>query len=319
MQYRPLGLTGLNVSVLSFGASSLGAVFHPVSVDECIETVHAALDGGMNFLDVSPAYGGTLAELNLGRALAGIPRERYLLATKIGSYSEARRDYDYSRASTERSVEHSLVRLGVDYLDLVQCHDIEFADHAQIANETLPTLLRLKEQGVVRHIGITGLPLGIFRTLLDRVPEGTVETVLSFCHYELNDTSLGDLLPYLKSKGVGVINASPTGMGLLTRRGVPAWHPASETIREGCRKAVRHCEQRGADIVKLAVQFCCANPDIATTLVGTANPANIRANIAYANEPIDEQLLAEVMEILAPIHNFNWTRGLPAHRDPILS
>jgi len=319
MKYRPLGQTGLNVSVLSFGASSLGGVFHSVKLDECIETVHAALDGGINLIDVSPAYGGTRAEKVLGRALEGVDRGRYILATKIGSYSEARGDYDFSRASTERSVEHSLVRLGVDYVDIIQCHDIEFADHDQIVNETLPALHALKEQGLVRHVGITGLPLKVFPSILDRVEPGLVETILSFCHYELNDTSLADLLPYFKEKGVGVINASPTGMGLLTPQGAPGWHPASDALKEGCRKAVAHCEARGADIVKLAVQFCCANPDIATTLVGTARPQNIRDNIAHANEPIDEQLLAEVLEILAPVHNHNFTRGLPAHRDPILA
>jgi L-galactose dehydrogenase len=316
MNYRKLGQTGMEVSVLGFGASSLGAVFHNVTLDECVETVHAALDGGINFIDVSPAYGGTRAELNLGRALEGVARDSYHLATKIGSYSEARGDYDYSRSSTERSVEHSLVRLGVDYLDLIQCHDVEFADHDQIVNETLPTLQRLKEQGLVRHIGITGLPLGVFRSILDRTEPGIVETILSFCHYELNDTSLAETIPYLKDKGVGIINASPTGMGLLTGRGAPEWHPASLAIQDGCRKAVRHCQSKGEDIVKLAVQFCLANPDLATTLVGTANPANIRDNIAYASEPLNEELLAEVLEILAPIRNLTFTRGLPQHRDP---
>ncbi len=309
----------MQVSCLSFGASSLGSVFREVGLDACIATVNAALDGGMNFIDVSPAYGGSLAELRLGRALEGVARNRYFLATKIGSYSEARGDYDYSAASTERSVEHSLKRLGVDYVDLLQIHDIEFADHDQLVTETLPVLCRLREQGVVRHIGITGLPLNIFPALLDRVPPGLVATVLSFCHYELNNTSLAALLPYFDSKRVGVINASPTGMGLLTARAVPAWHPASQAIQDGCRKAVQHCTAQGVDIVKLAVQFSCAHPGIATTLVGSANPQNIRDNIAYVNEAIDENLLAEVLEILQPIHNHNFTRGLPQHHDPILS
>lgn len=319
MEYRFLGLTGMKVSCLSFGASSLGSVFREVSLDDCIATVHAALDGGMNFIDVSPAYGGTLAELRLGRALEGVRRDRYFLATKIGSYSEARKDYDYSKASTERSIEHSMKRLGVDYVDLLQCHDVEFADHDQIVNETLPTLLELKKQGVIRHIGITGLPLKMFRSILDRAGADVVETILSFCHYELNDTSLADLLPYLKGKNVGVINASPTGMGLLTNRGTPVWHPASNSIKEGCLKAAQHCRAKGVDIVKLAVQFSCANPDIATTLVGSANPQNIRENIACVDAPIDRQLLADVLEILKPIHNYNFTRGLPAHRDPLLA
>jgi L-galactose dehydrogenase len=319
MEYRPLGLTGMKVSCLSFGASSLGSVFREVNLDDCIATVHAALDGGMNFIDVSPAYGGTLAELRLGRALEGVARDRYYLATKIGSYSEARGDYDYSRAATERSIEHSLKRLGVSYVDLIQCHDVEFANHDQIVEETLPTLLSLKQQGLVRHIGITGLPLKVFKSIIDRVGPGVVETILSFCHYELNDTSLEDLIPYLSDKGVGIINASPAGMGLLTERGAPAWHPASEALKAGCRRAVAYCKERGENIVKLAVQYSCAHPGIATTLVGSANPQNIRDNIAYVNEPMNLTLLAEVREILRPVHNHNFTRGLPEHRDPLFA
>jgi aryl-alcohol dehydrogenase-like predicted oxidoreductase len=317
MKYRKLGNTGMEVSVLSFGASSLGAVFHEVNVDECIETVRTALDGGINFVDVSPAYGETLAESVLGKALKGVPRNRYYLATKIGAYSEAKGDYDYSAERTECSLHDSLRRLAVDYVDLVQCHDVEFADHDQILNETLPTLHRLKSQGLVRFIGITGLPLKVFPSILDRVERGTVDTVLSFCHYELNDNSLADLIPYLKEKGVGIINASPTGMGLLTPRGAPEWHPASKTIVEGCRKAVALCGARGIDIVKLAVQYSCSHPDIATTLVSTAHSKHIHANITYIDEPIDEHLLVEVLGLLEPIHNFNFTRGRPEHRDPL--
>jgi L-galactose dehydrogenase len=318
MEYRRLGNTGLEVSVLSFGASSLGAVFHPVNPEDCLETVRAALAGGINLIDVSPAYGETLAEINLGKALNGIPRDRYYLATKIGSYGESRGAYDYSAERTERSLQESLKRLGVEYVDLIQCHDIEFADHDQIVNETLPALHRLKTQGLTRFVGITGLPLKVFPSILDRVDSGTVDTILSFCHYELNDNSLADLLSYFKEKGVGIINASPTGMGLLTPRGVPAWHPASKAIVEGCRKAVDYCEAKGADIVKLAIQYSCSHPDIATTLVSTARPKNILDNIACVEEPMDRRLLAEVLEVLKSIQNFNFTRGRPEHRDPIL-
>jgi L-galactose dehydrogenase len=315
MEYRKLGNTGLEVSVLGFGASSLGGVFHQVDPEACVQTVWAALDGGINFFDVSPAYGETLAETNLGKALKGIARDRYYVATKVGSYSEARGDYDYSAARTERSLHESLDRLGVDYVDLIQCHDIEFADHDQIVNETLPALHRLKQKGLARFIGITGLPLRVFPSILDKVEPNAVDTILAFCHYELNDDSLLGLLPYLTKKGVGVINASPTGMGLLTPQGAPAWHPASKVIIDGCRKAVEYCQRRGIDIVKVAIQFACARPDIATTLVSTARPSNIRDNIAYVEEPADESLLAEVIDLLKPIRNFNFTRGRLEHRD----
>ena len=158
----------------------------------------------------------------------------------------------------------------------------------------------------------------MFPSILDRVKPGAVDTILSFCHYELNDDSLADLIPYLKEKGVGIINASPTGMGLLTPQGPPAWHPADKAVVEGCRKAVEWCQAKGVDIVKLAVQYSCSHPGIATTLVGTARPDAIRANIAYVEEPMDKGLLAEVLEVLKPIHRFNFTRGRPEHRDPLL-
>lgn len=319
MQHRPLGATGLSVSRLSFGASSLGAVFHAVNLDECIETVRVALDGGINFIDVSPAYGETLAEKNLGLALRGVERSRYYLATKIGSYSEAKNDYDYSAERTKRSVEASLRRLGVDYLDLLQCHDVEFADHEVILNETLPTLLDLKRAGVIRHIGITGLPLKVFPALIDRAPPGSIETILSFCHYALNDTSLESLLPYFAEKNVGVINASPTGMGLLTERGAPSWHPASPEIVAGCRKATEYCRSHGLDITHLAVQFSCAQPAIATTLISTAKPENMRRNVQFLETPVAPEHLTAVRAILAPIHNANFTRGRPEHRDPLVA
>lgn len=317
MLRRPLGQTGLSVSILSFGASSLGGVFRATDDTESIRTVHTALDLGLNFIDVSPYYGATRAETVLGRALRGVARDRYHLATKVGQYGEG--EFDFSAARVTRSLDESCARLGIDYVDLLQCHDIEFASIDQIVDETIPALRALKSAGRIGHIGITGLPLKVFRSILDRIPAGQVETVLSFCHYELNDTSLESLLPYLEGKGVGVINASPTGMGLLTPRGVPAWHPAPPALVAGARRAVEYCQSVGVDIVKLAIQFSVAHPGIATTLVSSANPENIRRNIACANEPLDQELLARVLERLRPVHNHNFTRGRPENCDPILA
>jgi L-galactose dehydrogenase len=316
MHYRLLGRTGLNVSVLSYGASPLGGVFRHTDDSEGVRTVHTALDLGINFIDVSPYYGATKAETVLGKALRGISRDRYILATKIGQYGDAQFDFSATRAVS--SLDESCSRLGVDYIDLLQCHDIEFADLGQIVNETLPALVKLRDAGRIGHIGITGLPLKVFPAVIDRVGPGVVETILSFCRYELNDTALESILPHCRQKGVGVINASPTGMGLLTERGVPSWHPAPPAMIEGVSKAVEYCRSVGADIVKIAIQFAISHPGIATTLVGSANPDNIRKNIAYADEPIDFELMARVLELLRPIRNHNFTRGRPENRDPII-
>jgi L-galactose dehydrogenase len=316
MHYRQLGSTGLNVSVLSYGASPLGNAFRTIDDSEGIRTVRTALDLGINFLDTSPHYGVTKSETVLGRALQGVPRDSYILATKVGQYGEG--NFDFSAARVTKSFEESCARLGTDRIDVLHCHDIEFADLNQIVNETLPALVQLRDAGRVGHLGITGLPLQVFPAVLDRVPPGTVSAVLSFCRYCLNDTALDSLIPYFKEKNVGVINASATGMGLLTERGAPGWHPAPESIKAGCRRAVEYCQSIGADITKLALQFAVAHPTIATTLVGTASPENIRKNVAYIEEPIDFELMAKVLEVLKPIHNHNFTRGRPENRDAII-
>ncbi|MGC4070957.1 MAG: aldo/keto reductase [Nibricoccus sp.] len=316
MQYRPLGQTGLEVSVLSYGASPLGGVFRATDDNEGVRTVHTALDLGINFIDTSPYYGATRSEIVLGKALREIKRDRYHLATKVGQYGDG--IFDFSAARVRSSLDESCRRLGVEYVDLLQCHDIEFVDLGQIVNETLPELVKLRDEGRIGHIGITGLPLKVFTGILDRVGPGVVDTILSFCRYELNDTALESLIPYFQQKGVGIINASPTGMGLLSERGVPSWHPAPKLMIDTARRATEYCKAVGADIAKLAIQFATHHPQIATTLVGTASPENIRKNVAALEEPIDFELMGRVLDILRPIKNHNFTRGRPENRDVVI-
>ncbi len=306
MLRRPLGKTGLQVSVLSYGASSLGAVFHAVNEDDGIRAVHTALDLGINFIDVSPFYGLTKAETVLGKALKGVARDRYILATKAGRYGADA--FDFSARRVTKSVDESLARLGVDHVDLIQCHDIEFGDLKQVVDETIPALRRLREAGKVKFIGVTGLPLPALQYVVERTH---VDTILSYCRYSLNDTGLESLLPLLRQKNVGVINASPLSMGLLTDRGAPDWHPAGPEIRAACAAAAELCRHRGTDIAKLAVQYSVACPEIATTLVGTASPEYIRNNIQWCEQPMDGDLLHDVLEILKPIANKTWPSGRP--------
>jgi len=306
MLYRPLGKTGLNVSVLSYGASPLGNVFRRIDESEGVRTVRQAIDLGINLIDVSPYYGLTRAETLLGRALREIGRERYYLATKVGRYGDS--EFDFSARRVTASVDESLLRLNVDYVDLIQCHDIEFGNLDQVLSETVPALRALRDAGKVRFIGVTGLPLNIFRYVLDNAE---VDTILSYCHYCLNDSSLESLLPRLREKQVGVINASPLGMGLLTNRGVPVWHPAPGEIRDTCARAAAFCRSKGVDIARLAVQFSTANPEIATTLVGTASPENLVRNVQWLSDPPDPEVLAAVLRILEPVHNRTWPSGRP--------
>jgi L-galactose dehydrogenase len=308
MQYRPLGRTGLNASVLAFGGSSLGSVFRPVEEAEGIRAVHTALDHGINLIDTAPFYGLTRAETVLGQALRGIPRDHYLLATKVGRYGYKPENFDFSAARVRRSLEESLARLGVDHVDFLQVHDMEFGDLRQIVDETLPALRDLQQAGKTRFVGITGLPLRLFREVMDQTP---VDQVQSYCHYCLNDTALADELPYLQEKGVAIFNAAPVAMRLLSHDGPPDWHPAPAAVRERCAEAARFCAGRGADLSRLALQFAVARPDIPTTIVGTASAQRVLDNIRTIEEPLDEELLADVRTILAPIHNVTWPSGRP--------
>ncbi len=308
MEYRTLGKTELKVSVLSFGASSLGGVFRDIDEAEAMRAVHVSLDAGINFIDVSPYYGLTRAERVLGQALRGIPRDRYLLATKVGRYGAEIEHFDFSASRVTASIDESLSRLGVDYVDLIQAHDIEFGNLDQVVEETIPALRRAQQAGKARFVGITGLPLNCLRYVAERC---AVDTVLSYCHYELNDTALADLIPWFAERNIGIISASPLGMGLLSRRGTPPWHPAPQQVKDLCAQAARLCEQRGTPIEKLAIQFAIRHPGIATTLVGSASPQNMQRNIQWIDEPMDEQLLNDVLEMLRPIHNVTWPSGRP--------
>jgi aryl-alcohol dehydrogenase-like predicted oxidoreductase len=306
MHTRPLGTTGLQVPILSFGASSLGAEFRSITLDEALGSVQAALDCGMNLFDTSPFYGRGMSEVLLGIALKSVPRERYLLCTKLGRYSLEH--FDFSAKRVAESVDVSLHRLGTDHLDIVLCHDIEFVPMQQIVDETIPALRRIQQSGKVRCIGFSGYPQKIFRFICDQT---AVDCVLNYNQYTLQNTRFADeTIPALKAKGIGVMNAGPFSARLLTDAPLPAWLKEPEEVKAVARRAAELCRSRGSSIAKLALQFAIANPDIATTVAGSANPANVRAWAKWAAEPLDESLLHDVQAIFTPVKNVGHIEGL---------
>jgi aryl-alcohol dehydrogenase-like predicted oxidoreductase len=306
MQTRTLGRTGLQLPILSFGASSLGQEFRSVKLDEALESVRVALDCGLNFIDTSPFYGRGMSEVLLGIALRHVPRESYTLCTKLGRYDLAH--FDFSARRVAESVDVSLHRLGTDHLDIVLCHDIEFVPMQQIVDETIPALRKAQKAGKVRFVGFSGYPMKIFRFILDQTD---VDCVLSYNQYTLQNTRFADeVVPFLKAKGVGAMNAGPFSARLLTNAPLPAWLKEPENVKAAARKAAEHCASKGVEIAKLALQFSIAHPDITTTVSGSANPNNIRNWAKWAAEPLDQQLLAEVQAILAPVKNVGHIEGL---------
>jgi len=304
---RPLGKTGLQLPILSFGASSLGGEFRSVKLDEALASVRIALDGGLNFIDTSPFYGRGMSEVLLGIALEGIPRHSYTLCTKLGRYDLAH--FDFSARRVAESVDVSLHRLRTDHLDIVLCHDIEFVPLRQIVDETIPALRKIQQSGKVRFIGFSGYPQKIFRSICDQVE---VDCVLNYNQYTLQNTRFADeTIPYLKAKGVGIMSAGPFSARLLTQAPLPSWLKEPESVKAAARQAAERCAKKGVDIAKLALQFSLANPDITTTVSGSANPQNIRNWVKWAAEPIDPQLLAEVLETFRPVKNIGHAEGLP--------
>lgn len=307
--YRTLGKTGLELSAIAFGASPLGDVFGVTDPEEGKRAVHLAIDEGINFFDVSPYYGLTLAEERLGAALVG-RRSKIILSTKCGRYGAS--DFDFSADRVIASVDDSLRRLRTDYVDLLFAHDIEFGDLQQIAEETIPAMRRLQEQGKARYVGVSAFPLRVLTHIVTTVP---VDAILSYCHYTLLADDLDSVLaPLAEVRGIGLINASPLCMGMLTERGAPEWHPAAKEMREAARRAAEYCRQRGCDISDLALRFCFDYPRVTTTLVGMASTEQVRRSLRAFEAPVDPQMVRKVRAIVAPVFNRFWSSGREANQ-----
>jgi L-galactose dehydrogenase len=310
MEYRTLGRTNLNVSVLGFGASPLGDVFGTTDPKEGERAVHLAVDRGINFFDVSPYYGLTLAEERLGCALRG-RRHKTILATKCGRYGVNK--FDFCARRVREGVEESLRRLKTEYVDLLQAHDVEFGDVKQIIGETIPEMRRLQQEGKARFIGITGYPLNVLRRIAEAAE---VDTILSYCRYNLVTTDMdGVLTPFARERAIGMINASPLMMGILTVQGPAAWHPAPPQIRELALKAADLCKRCGVSFSLLALHFCLRHAYVSSTLTGMSTTEEVGNNLSAICLQIDESLLEEIRAILAPVFNTVWPSGRPENSD----
>lgn len=306
MKYRKLGNTDMEVSILGFGASPLGNVFDECTEKDGVETVHYAIDHGVNFFDVSPFYGLTLAEKRLGTALQGKRNEVYL-ATKCGRYGL--QDFDFSKNRILKSIDESLTRLKTDYVDLLQLHDIEFVDKRQILEEAMPAIEEIKASGKARYIGITGLPV---RYLAQIVREVEVDTVLSWAHYNLLEDEINDeLVPLSKEKGFGLMNAAPLMQRILSDAPLPEWHRSPEGVKAMQPILLELCAKYGVRLSDVALRYAMDHPDIATTIVGMNRLSLIQQNVAAVDFNIPSQLLEEITQLLAPVKNKMWFEGNP--------
>jgi L-galactose dehydrogenase len=304
MNYRKLGETELSISQIGFGASPLGDVFGRTDPAKGLQSVRRAIELGINFFDVSPYYGETLAEKRLGEALLGV-RKNVVLATKCGRYGVDR--FDFSANRVRRSIDESLDRLKTDYVDLFLAHDVEFGELEQIVCETIPALREVQSSGKARYIGITGYPLQFLRSVAERAK---VDVILSYCHYNLLATDLDlDLAPFAEANGIGLINASPLHMGLLSGSSIPAWHPAPASVRRVAADIVDLCLTRGVDPTILALSFAIKNHSVGSTLVGMSTVEQVESNLKALTFEAEPALITELQGIAAPAKDIAWPSG----------
>jgi L-galactose dehydrogenase len=310
MQYRKLGRSGLEVSLLGFGTSPQGNVYGAIDPDESTRAVHLAIDNGINYFDASPYYGLTLAEDRLGQALAG-KRKQVILATKCGRYGDD--SFDFSAKRIAASVDESLQRLRTDYVDLLQAHDVEFGSFEQITEETIPAMREIQKQGKARFIGITGFPIKALVRIAKKVP---VDTILSYCRYNLMITDMDSVLtPFTRENQIGLINASGLHMGILTERGGPDWHPAPPEVRAAAKRAAEVCCRWGADLPQVALRFCFDHPYVSTTLVGMTTRREVETNLKLLHVKSDPELLKEIRAAIGSSFNTVWASGRPENND----
>lgn len=293
--------------------------FSPLDEAQGIETVRTALKKGINYVDTAPYYGQGKSEEILGKALKGVPRKAYYIATKIGRYTtDFDTMFDYSAKKTRESVEKSLKLLGVDYIDVIQIHDIEFVPTLDtILNEALPTLEQLRKEGKVRNIGVSAYPMGILKECIQKAGPGRFnvsfwvyinkyilqklpfQTVLCYGRYSLLDESLRDYIQFFKDQGLAVICASVHGIGLLSRgmKGILPTHPAPQEIKDVARRAADICEEDDVELGKLAMFYAAQYEEPSIFLVGMQKLPLLEMNLKAVTEGLTPKE-AEVLEKL---------------------
>ena len=290
---RRLGRSAVEVTELSFGGAALGNLFTPVDDEAAAAAVDAAWNGGIRTFDTAPHYGLGLSERRLGGALAGRPRAEYVLSTKVGRLLEpvaephgtdtegfavpahSRRVFDFSADGVRRSLEASLVRLGLDRIDIALIHDPD--DHGEQAlREAYPALERLRSEGCVRAIGV-GMNQAAMLTRF--VTDTDIDVVLVAGRYTLLDQSAADaLLPSALDRGVSVIAGGVFNSGLLAAPGVGAtydYQAAPDRLIARAQQLATICARFGVPLRAAAARFPLRHPAVASVLVGARSAAEI--------------------------------------------
>jgi D-threo-aldose 1-dehydrogenase len=301
---RPLGATGLTVTAVTVGGSPLGNIphlyGHDVTRDEGVAMARAALESPVRAIDTSNGYGDGESERRIGAAIAqvgGLPDD-YLVMTKVDP-----RGRDYSGDRVRASVDESRERLGMDHLPLVQLHDPETFDVAELAapGGAVDALVALKESGVVGSIGLAG---GRVQEIAKYLALGVFDVLLVHNRWTLLDRSAGDLLDEAVDRGMGILNAAVYGGGLLAAPGTaPAtygYRPAPPEILDAVAAMQRVCAAHDTDLRTAALQHSLRDPRFASTVVGMSRPSRLQDTLDAAAQGLPEGLWDELEALLPP-------------------
>uniref|UniRef100_A0A1B6LJ49 NADP-dependent oxidoreductase domain-containing protein n=1 Tax=Graphocephala atropunctata TaxID=36148 RepID=A0A1B6LJ49_9HEMI len=299
IKYTSLGNTDLKLSNLGVGGGTFSNFYGSLDENEAISLIREALKSGVNYIDTSPYYGHTYSESLIGKALVGVPREAYHISTKVGRYGTSWADFfDHSAERIVKEFDKSLERLGLDYVDILFVHDVEFSPLQQILTEALPAVQSIVDRKKARYIGISGYPVSVLWEVVEKSPV-KIDAVLTYSRDCLFDTTIKKYISFFQSRQIGLINAGLTGCGLLTNEDPPQWHPGSADLKELCHNASLYCKEQGVELGKLAVHYSMQQPGHCSHLVGMKTLAQLKCNLEVATSGLSEaesKVLAHLKE-----------------------
>ncbi|GAA1594006.1 aldo/keto reductase [Kribbella hippodromi] len=289
---------GPDVGRLALGGAPFGGLYEPMSGEQVAAVVDAAWTAGIRYFDTAPRYGNGVSEKLIGRALQDKPREELVLSTKVGwQLTDGTAIADFTADGIRRSVEQSLDRIGLDRIDIVYLHDPDDC-RTQALDEAYPALRELRDQGVVRAIG-----LGVNWPALPAwfIQRADLDVVLLAGRYTLLDSSADEeLLPLCLDRGTAVVAAAVFNSGILADPSPGArfdYRPAAPELLARAQRLQSICERHGTELPAAALQFPLRHPAVATVLIGAGTPAEVTADCQWMNTPVPPDLWPELAAV----------------------
>ena len=316
MRSREISRSTVAVTELGFGASVIGNLYRAIPDHDAADAVAAAWDAGIRYFDTAPHYGLGLSEQRLGAALRRYPRDEYVLSSKVGRLlvpnehprgtdtagfavpDDLRREWDFSKDGVLRSIEATLKRTGHDRLDIVYLHDPD--EHwAQAADQAMPALAELRDQGVIGAIGAGMNQSAMLARFLRETPADLV--MLAGRYSLLDQSALDDVLPAAAATGKNVVAVGVFNSGLLSRdRPV---HGAKYDYQDAPPEAVARaqtiaevCEAHGTTLPAAAIAFPFTHPAVVNVTLGMRTREQVERNARLHADPVPEALWAELRD-----------------------